>query len=192
MFEEINRNITRFAQLEEQELQIFNSLLEQVTIPKKTLLLREGEICRFEAYIVKGLIKSYFIDENGSERILTLACEDWWVSDVSSFCEQQPGRMYIETLEDSLLLQLNPRSKETLLQKVPIMERVFRLMLQRHLSSYQYRLYANIAIPAMDRYLAFAEKNPALLQRIPQHLIASYLGITPEFLSRIRKKIAGS
>lgn len=191
MYTEINRNISRFAPLKPEELETFNQLLERQSVPKKTVLLREGDICRFEAYVVKGLIKSYFIDESGAEVVLTFASEDWWVSDVSSFCEQTPGRMNIETLEDCVLLQLTPQTKETLLQQVPVMERVFRLLLQRHVSSYQNRLYANLAIPATERYLHFAEKNPGLLQRVPQHLIASYLGITPEFLSRIRKKIAG-
>ncbi|MFZ4544103.1 MAG: Crp/Fnr family transcriptional regulator [Saprospiraceae bacterium] len=157
-------------------------------VPKKTFLLREGEVCQSEAFVVKGCLKSYFIDQNGFEVILTFAVENWWVSDIASFQDQKPSKMFIETLEDCELLLLTPSSKEELLNKLPKLERVFRIMVQRHLAGYQERLFSNIALSAPERYTIFLQKYPDISQRVPQHLIASYLGISPEFLSKIRSK----
>lgn len=189
MFAEINHNVKQCHAFSEAELALFNDLLLHKKVPKKTFLLQQGEVCRFEAYIIKGCIRSYYIDNNGFDVILTFAIEDWWVSDIASFHEQKPSRMFIETLEDCELLLLSPESKEELLQKVPAFERVFRLMVQKHLTSYQERVFGNIAQPAQERYLTFLQKYPSLPQRVPQHLIASYLGISPEFLSKIRSKM---
>ena len=188
MFKEINEYINHCVRLSDNELETFNKYLKPKHVPKKTFLLREGEICNFEAFIIKGCIKTYFIDDNGFETILTFATENWWVSDISSFSEQKPSRMFIETLEDCDLLIINANVKEELLQKVPLLERAFRLMLQRHLAVYQERLFGYVALSAQERYEIFLEKYPKIPQRVPQHLIASYLGISPEFLSRIRKR----
>lgn len=190
MFSQINSYVNRCLSFSAEELEVFDDLLQPRSVPKKTFLLQEGEICQFEAYIVKGCIKSYYIDENGFEVILTFGIEDWWVSDIASFHEQKPSRMFIETIEDCELLVLTPQTKEELLSKAPRFERVFRLMVQRHLSAYQERLFGNIAKPAQERYLDFLQKYPSLPQRVPQHLIAAYLGISPEFLSKIRSRLA--
>ncbi len=190
MYDVINQYVNRCVSFQEEELALFNSLLQYQVVPKKTFLLQEGEICQFEAYIVKGCIKSYFLNENGFEVILTFATEDWWVSDMASFHEQIPSRMYIETLEDCELLVLSPSAKEVLLEKAPRFERVFRLMVQRHLASYQERLFGNIAKSAQERYLDFLQKYPTLPLRVPQHQIAAYLGISPEFLSKIRARLS--
>lgn len=189
MYEQINHNVSQCLAFSPEELEIFNALLKPKNAPKKTFLLKQGEICEFEAYIVKGCIKTYYIDSNGFEVILTFGIEDWWVSDITSFHEHKPSRMFIETLEDCQLLMLNPQSKEELLRKVPGFERVFRLMVQKHLNSYQERLFGSFAQSAQERYMAFLKKYPTLSQRISQHLIASYLGISPEFLSKIRSKM---
>ena len=188
MHTEINRFIQKYVNLPDEELSLFDSFYKPHFYPKKTILLKAGEICQFEAFVVKGCLKTYFIDETGCEVILTFATENWWVSDISSFYEHKPSKMYIETLEDSELLLISPENKEALLQKLPVLERAFRIMIQRHLSVLQERLFGNIALSAQDRYELFLEKYPTLPQRVPQHLIASYLGISPESLSRIRKK----
>lgn len=190
MYDTINQYVRRCARFSEEELALFNSLLQSRFVPKKTFLLQEGDICQFEAYLDKGCIKSYFLNENGFEVILTFATEDWWVSDIASFHEQIPSRMYIETLEDCELLVLSPAAKEELLAKAPRFERVFRLMVQRHLASYQERLFGNIAKSAQERYLDFLQKYPTLPLRVPQHQIAAYLGISPEFLSKIRARLS--
>lgn len=188
MYQQIRQYVNTCVHLSEEQLDLFYGALEKKTVPKKTILLQQGEVCKFEAFIVKGCIKTYFIDKDGFEVILSFATENWWVSDITSFHEQKPSKMFIETLEETVLLLLSPPTKEHLLQQIPALERMFRLMVQRHLGSYQERLFGIIAHTAEERYDKFLEKYPDLSQRIPQHLIASYLGISAEFLSRIRKR----
>jgi len=190
MFDQINTHASHCAPFSKEELEVFNTLLQPKSIPKKTMLLQEGDICNFEAYINKGCIRTYYIDENGFELTMQFAIEDWWVSDITSFHNHTPSNMFIETLEDCELLCLNPGTKELLLQQVPRFERFFRILIQRNLSVFQKRLFQTIAWPAQERYLDFLQHYPTIPQRVPQHYIASYLGISPEFLSKIRTKMA--
>lgn len=188
MFQKIHDYLSRSARLSKEEVKIFEKSLEFRMIPKKTILLKAGEICNFEAYINKGCIREYFIDRNGQELTLQFAIEDWWVSDITSFEDQVPSDMYIETLEDCELLVLTRQSKENLINEVPHLERMFRLMIQRHLSKLQKRLFKTVSSTAMEQYVEFITRYPTISQRVSQQYIASYLGITPEFLSRLRTK----
>jgi len=192
MFDKINSHVSRCGSFSSADLEILNTLLEPRSYPKKSMLLQEGDICNFEAYIIKGCVRSYYIDENGFELTMQFAVEDWWVSDVSSFHEHVPSNMFIETLEDCQLLILNPGTKELLLQQVPGFERFFRILIQRHMTVVQNRLYQTIAWPAQQRYVEFLKLYPEIPQRVAQHYIASYLGISPEFLSKIRTKMANT
>jgi CRP/FNR family cyclic AMP-dependent transcriptional regulator len=190
MYEQINSHVSRCGIFTGEELAYFNSILVPRQVQKKELLLSEGSVCNFEAYINKGCIRSYYIDENGVEVTLQFAIEDWWVSDIASFHERTPSKMFIEALEDCSLLLLSPATKEALLQKLPKFERVFRLMVQRNLASLQNRLFKTISNSAQERYLDFLKTYPTVPQRVAQHYIASYLGISPEFLSKVRTKMA--
>ncbi|WP_367754791.1 Crp/Fnr family transcriptional regulator [Flavobacterium sp. WC2421] len=191
MYTQINKNISRYVTFEKEELSIFNSLLENKKIPKKTILLHEGEKCNFEAFVVKGCVRKYYIDSNGIEVILQLAIENAWVSDISfSIYEDSPSDVFIETLEDCEFFMFNPESKEVLFAKAPRFERAFRILMQRNLAVTQKRLFNAISKTATDKYLEFLDKYPTLSQRVAQHYIASFLGISPEFLSKIRTKLA--
>ncbi|MEO6316656.1 MAG: Crp/Fnr family transcriptional regulator [Chitinophagaceae bacterium] len=190
MFDNINQYLSKCSFFTPQELAYFDGLLEHKNIPKKTILLHEGEVCNFEAYIIKGCIRTYYIDDKGIEVTLQFAIEDWWVSDIASFHDRTPSNMFIETLEDCELLVLNPQTKETVLAALPRLERVFRLMVQRNLSVLQGRLFKTIATDATDKYLDFITRYPTIPQRVAQHYIASYLGISPEFLSKIRTRLS--
>ncbi|WP_353130905.1 Crp/Fnr family transcriptional regulator [Parapedobacter pyrenivorans] len=190
MFTSINDYVNRCGAFSPEDIAVFNSLLRSKSIKKKQLLLREGEICDFEAYIVKGCLRTFYIDENGSEVILQFSVEDWWVGDIGSFHERTPTLLYVEAMEDSDLLMLNPARKEELLARVPQFERVFRLMIQRHLSALEHRLIRTIAKTAEERYVEFIKQYPKIALRVPQHYIASYLGMTPEFLSKVRRRLA--
>lgn len=190
MFAEINQYVGRYAAFKEAELSAFNQLLAYQKVPKKTLLLQQGEVCNFEAFVIKGCLRKYYIDANGSEVVLQFAIENWWISDIASFHEQQPSGLFIETLENCELLLLSPATKETLLTEIPKFERMFRLMVQRNLSVTQNRLINTISRTAQEKYLDFLEKYPTIPQRVAQHYIASYLGISPEFLSKVRTKLA--
>jgi len=189
MFEAIDNYAARYISFTKEEIGLFNTLLQYKRVPKKTFLLQEGEVCRFEAYINAGCIRTYYIKETGTEVTLQFAIEDWWVSDIASFHEQKPSRMFIETLEDCEILMLTPASKETLLKEAPCFERMFRLMVQRNLSRLQERLFQTIATTAVEKYLDFLERYPTIPQRVAQHYIASYLGFSPEFLSKVRTKL---
>ena len=190
MFENIIRNVSRFIDLTEEEHKTFTDLLSCQTFSKKAVLLREGEICQFEGYIQKGCVRLYCLDDNGTEVTLLFAIEDWWISDIASFQEQKPSKVYIEALEDSEIYVLTPATKEKLLQEIPKFERVFRMLVQRNLSTLQNRLVDTISKTATDRYLEFIKIYPSIPQRVAQYYIASYLGVSKEFVSTIRKRLA--
>lgn len=189
MFELINKQVSMETDFTNNELLLFNELLTFKKIPKKTLMLKEGETCTFEAFINKGCIRKYYINENGNEVTIQFGIESWWISDMASFYEQLPSKVFIETLEESEVLLLNNETKAKLLYKVPKFERVFRLLVQRNLCSTQNRLIESYTKSAKDKYLDFLIKYPTIPNRVPQHYIASYLGISAEFLSKIRTKL---
>lgn len=189
MFQNINAYVLKSVNLSAGELEYFNSMLQYKVIPKKTMLLQAGNICNFEAYVIKGCIREYYIDSHGAELTLQFAVEDWWVSDITSFEDQKVSSMYIEALEDCELLMLSRESKEQLLAEIPKLERMFRLMIQRHLSVVQSRLFKTVTNTGMEKYLEFIKRYPTIPQRVPQHYIASYLGMSPEFLSKLRTRL---
>ncbi|HEY0262498.1 MAG TPA: Crp/Fnr family transcriptional regulator [Chitinophagales bacterium] len=190
LFDAINKNVSRYVSFSEEELNLFNSLLEYKKVPKKAVLLREGQVCNFEAFILRGCVMKYYINENGAEVVIQFAIEDGWMGDISSFSEQKPSVLYIETMEECEMFLLSPKTKEELLAKVPKFERVFRILIQRHLTAMQNRLYITIAKTAQEKYLEFINQYPTIPNRVAQHHIASYLGISPEFLSKVRAKLA--
>ncbi|MCY4779346.1 Crp/Fnr family transcriptional regulator [Sphingobacterium sp. UT-1RO-CII-1] len=189
MFENIINSVSKYITLTEEEETVFTDLLERREVPKKTVMLREGEVCQFEGYIIKGCVRIYYLNENGFEVTLSFAIEDWWVSDIASFHERKPSAFFIEALEDTEMLVLTPHAKEELLLSVPKFERVFRILVQRNLSSVQDRLVKTISKTATERYLEFVERYPTIPLRVPQYFIASYLGVSPEFVSTIRKRL---
>jgi CRP-like cAMP-binding protein len=180
--------ISRFVQLTPEEISIVDELFECRSFEKKKLLLKAGQVCDFECYVLKGCLRQYFIDQDNQEVTLEFATEDWWLSDIASFETKTKSRMFIEALEDAELLVLTKGKKDELLLRVPKLERMFRLMMQRHLTVIQNRLFDIISSTAMDRYVKFTTRYPTISQRVPQHYIASYLGITAEFLSKLRKR----
>lgn len=190
MYQAIDSHISRCSPITADELEIFHSSLKPKTFNKRAYLLQQGEVCKFEGYIVKGCVKKYYIDKHGAEVILQFATEDWWISDIGSFSEQKPSNLFIETIEDTELLMIDFESKEKLFREIPHLERVFRLMVQRSYSVLESRFYAAVSHLAEDRYLEFIQKYPDLIHRIPQLEIASFLGITPETLSRVKSKIS--
>jgi CRP-like cAMP-binding protein len=189
MFTEIDSFIKKHVSVSEKELEKFHSILKHKKVKRKTILLKAGEICNFEAYVLKGCIRVFFIDENGFEIDLYFAVEDWWISDLASFSQQKPSRLYIQALEDSELLSFTYLQKEKLFKDAPVFERLFRLMIQRTHETMMNRLISNLSKSAEERYVEFIRKYPKMPQRIPQHLIAAYIGVSPEFLSKIKAKL---
>jgi CRP-like cAMP-binding protein len=188
-FESLEAYVRRCIQPTEEEMDYFVRQFRYKKFEKKVHLLQKGEVCDFEGFILKGCIRSYYIDVNGFEVTLNFSVEDWWVGDVASFHDKTPSQIFFETLEPTELLLLSLEKKEELLARYPKFERMYRLMMQRSLAVMADRLFATIAKPAQERYIDFLERYPQIPQRVPQHYIASYLGVSPEFLSKIRSRM---
>jgi CRP-like cAMP-binding protein len=186
----ILENISRHIDLTEDEADYFISLLKQRTLRRREFLLKSGDIARHETFVVKGLLRAYTVDKSGYEHVAMFASEGWWISDLYSFLTQTPGSQNIDALEDSEVLQIEKRDLEKLYLEVPKFDRFFRILLQNAFVANQQRILASISQTAEEQYLAFVKKYPSLEQRVPQHQVASYLGITPETISRIRRGLA--
>jgi CRP-like cAMP-binding protein len=189
-YQPIIKNISKHIILTTKEIEYFTSLLQYKTIKRKEFILRPGEICRHEAFVTKGCLRTYHTDENGIEHILGFSIEDWWAEDLYSFHTNKPARLFIEATEYSEVLQIEKTNLEKLYEEVPKFERFFRLSFQNAYIAQQERLTLNLSSTAAERYDLFKKKYPYSEERFPQKQIASYLGITPEFLSKLRKKIA--
>ncbi|MDR3610270.1 MAG: Crp/Fnr family transcriptional regulator [Ignavibacteriaceae bacterium] len=188
-FNLILQNLQRHIELTDEEKEIFCSSLRSKKVKRHQFLGEAGEISRYQNFVNKGCLRSYYVDENGFEHNVQFAIEDWWIGDMASFLTKKPGSLFIEALEDSDVLQLDYPSMEELYVKIPKLERFFRILLQNAFITFEQRIISTISRSAEERYLEFINKYPLFEQRLPQIHIASYLGITPEFLSKIRKKI---
>jgi CRP-like cAMP-binding protein len=189
MFDLIFRNISKHIQLSEKEIGLFRSFLIVKKLRKKQYLLQAGDVCQFEHFVSSGLLRAYTLDALGAERVIMFAPEDWWLSDLYSLLTNTPSTLNIDALEDSEVVCIEKSNLENLYREVPKFERFMRISFQNAFVSQQQRILQSISQPAEDRYVAFIKKYPALQQRVPQLQIASYLGITPETLSRVRKQL---
>ncbi len=186
----ILKNISRFINLDETEADYFVSLLQSKKIKKNEFLLKPGDICRYEHFITKGCMRTYTVDNNGFEHILMFGMEDWWVGDLYSFLTRTPATYFIDALEETDILQISKASLDNLYKTVPKFERFFRLIIQNAFIAQQQRINQNLSFTAGQRYLQFVKQYPNLEQRLSQKQVAAYLGITPEFLSVLRRKLA--
>jgi CRP-like cAMP-binding protein len=186
MYDLILKNISRFITLTPEEEQYFTSILKLKKLKKKQYLLQEGDVVRYDYFVNKGCLRTYTIDEKGQEHVVQFSIEDWWTGDMYSFLTQTPARYTIDAIEDTELLCLERNALEELYVKVPKFEKFFRHLLQNAFVSLQERIIGNLSQPADERYCNFVTKYPAMEKRLPLKQIASYLGITPESLSRIR------
>ena len=191
MTEILKLNIVKHITLTEKELTEFCDLFQKKVVKKKTFLLREGELCKFEGFVTKGLFRVYHIDQNGFEQILYFAPENWWITDMDSFTNEIPSKLFIEAIEDSEVLLISKKDKELAYNNIQKIEKLFRVMTQKTHIALQRRMIYNLSKTADQRYIDFIEKYPQLFQRLTNLQIAAYLGISHEFLSKIRKKIAG-
>lgn len=186
----ILQNISRHIQLDKTETDFFISLLQTKKLKRKDFLLKQGDICKTENFIIKGCLRTYTIDDNGFEHIVMFGIEDWWVGDLLSFLTQSPATYFIDALEDTEVLQITKANLDKLYERVPKFERFFRLILQNAFIAQQQRINQNLSYTAEQRYLDFISKHPNLEQRLSQKQVSAYLGITPVFLSMLRKKLS--
>ena len=186
--ESIIRNISTIVQLDKNELEWFSSVLETKSFNKKDLVLRTGDICQHQTYVIKGCLKIFYTDNTGTEHVVKFAIEDWWAFDLQSFVTQTPAFYSIKALEDTETFQISITNHNHLYEKIPKFEKFNRVMFQNSYILLQNRITQNLFGTAEEKYRHFSEKYPGLELRIPQKEIAAYLGITPEFLSMLRKK----
>jgi CRP-like cAMP-binding protein len=190
MHEVLFKNIKTKVDLTEAEEQQLRNFFIPKRLRKKQYLLQDGDVCLYTAFVEKGLLRSYTIDEKGNEHIIQFALEDWWISDMFSFLTGEPSAYSIEALEDSELLLINRKAYDEMLIIVPKMERYLRILVQNSLIATQRRLSSKLSLSAEENYKNLIAACNNIIQRVPQHMIASFLGITPETLSRIRKQMA--
>ncbi|MCC6459341.1 MAG: Crp/Fnr family transcriptional regulator [Saprospiraceae bacterium] len=185
----IVQNISKYIRLSPEEEAHFVSLLGRQHLKKKQFLLQEGEVCRHSAFVTRGCLRGYTLDSNGLEHILQFAPPDWWIADMYSLLSQQPGTLNIDALEDSEVLLLSKKDQEQLYLDIPKFERFFRIITENSLLSSRQRLLDSLSLNAQQRYEAFCQRYPSLIHCLPQKQIAAYIGVTPEFLSKMRAEL---
>lgn len=190
--EAILKNITRHINLTKEEKEYFLGLLHTKKFAKGEIVLNYGEICTQQYFVVSGCLRNYSIDEYGKEHIMMFAQPDWWTSDLYSYVSQTPSESIIDALLDTEVITIYKVDMEKVFERVPKFERFFRILFQNSIVNNNKRLNSSMSIPAEERYQAFIKKYPLLYQQVPLKYIASYLGISPEFLSKIRNKLAHS
>lgn len=181
------QSIEKVIELDTQEKHIFTSLVELTYINRNNYLLKEGQRCNYEYFIINGCLRSYHLEENAIEHTTLFAIEGWWTGNLKSFVRNTPSEFYIQAVEDSTIMRIPKKNMEELYSKIPKLERYFRVLLQNRLLATQDRISRHLSESARERYIKFITLYPNLEQRVPSKHIASYLGITPTYLSRLKK-----
>lgn len=184
------QQIKKDVQVSDEELRFICREFKARQVGKSEFLLTQGKTCRFEGFVQEGCFRIFTIDEEGNERTLYFAVKGWWLMDIDSFMHQTPSELNIQALEDSKVLLIHKVDKERLYLELPVVEKLFRIMSQQALIAWQRRLMRNHCLTAKERYQHFKETYPTIANKLTDKKISSYLGITPEFLSKIKRKIS--
>lgn len=178
--------------LNEAEKSFVEEVFKERKVKRRQFILQEGDICRYNTFVVEGCFRMFTVDEKGKEHNLQFAIENWWIGDIGSFHSGEPSKLYIEALEHSIILQVKKEDQIRLFVEHPKFNQIFRVFTENALVSTQRRVLQDISSTAEERYLDFLERHPYFFNRISNVQIASYLGVTPEFLSAVRKRLAKS
>jgi CRP-like cAMP-binding protein len=187
--EAILENISKHVTLTPEEQKKFLSKTEIHHYKAKTILLNSGAICKHSYFVNSGILRSFNINDNIVEHVLSFACHGWWIGDMYSLLSQKPGNLFIEVLEDAEVVLLSKENQEILYREIPKLERFFRILTENSLVANQERLMDNLSLTAEERFEKFCKKYPTLIQKIAQKQIASYLGVTPEFFSKMKSRL---
>ncbi len=180
--------INRSVSLTEQESDIFGASFREVKIKKRQFIVQPNFVVKNRNFVIKGAFRAYVVDDKGQDSTIAFAIEDWWITDYNSYVLQKPATMFVVALEDSIILEISYEKEQALKQANHKFETFFRIRAERTAAFMQQRIISNLTQTAEERYTDFIEKYPQIVQRIPQYALASYLGMTTEFLSRIRNK----
>jgi len=190
MFDLLRRHVQKRIDLTEEEFNLCCQFFTPRKVRKNQFLLQQGEVCKHLAFVNSGCLREYSVDHKGEEHIIQFAISDWWIADLTSFLSGSPSTQYIDALQASEVLMLERESRDKVVEAIPKMERFFRLLLESKYVATVKRINDSLSESAEERYLSFLQMYPSLVQNVPQHNIASYLGITPQSLSRIRKELS--
>ncbi|OUS00974.1 cyclic nucleotide-binding protein [Flavobacteriales bacterium 33_180_T64] len=190
--EPIIEYFSKILPLNSTEKDAVRAVFKKRTIKRRQFILQEGDVCLLNTFVVEGCFRMYFVDEKGKEHNIQFAIENWWIGDIGSFHSEEPSRLYIVAIENSIILQIKKQDQLDLFVNHSKFNRLFRVFTENALVTYQRRVLQNISSTAEERYLDFTKRYPYFFNRISNVQIASFLGVTPEFLSTIRKKIAKS
>lgn len=190
MFDVLFKHIQEKVSLTDIDKEKIRTFFISKKLRKRQYLLQEGDICKNMAFVAKGLLRIYNVDEKGGEHMNVFGWEGWWLSDFNSFLSGVPAVFNIDAIEDSELLMISRANYDELTLAVPIMDRYLRILYQNSIITKDRRLMSSTTHSAEERYLQLAGSNPQIMERIPQNMIASYLGLAPETISRIKKNLA--
>lgn len=182
-------NIIKHVALTPQEQELFLSKTETHQYKAKTILLNAGEICKNSYFVNSGVLRSFNINDNIVEHVMSFACQGWWISDMYSLISQKPSNLFIEVIEDAEVVLLSKENQEQLYHDIPKLERFFRILTENALVANQQRIMDNLSLSAEERFEKFSKKYPSLIQQVPQKQIASFIGVTPEFFSKMKSKM---
>ena len=181
-------HIRRYVELSEQDVETIESYVYPLELKKREFLVTEGQVCKYNYFVEKGCLRMFYVNEKMTEITVQFALETWWLSDYFSFARQMPSEYSIQAVEKSFVIAIDYSEQDKLFAEVPQLERYFRIMMQRALAASQLRIKLIYQLSKEEMYRHFNASFPAFFQRVPQYMIASYLGITPEYLSELRKK----
>lgn len=182
-------NINKIVTLTPEEEQLILTQVEVKYYKAKSMLLKAEEVSRNTYFVQRGVVRSFTINDQIIEHVLHFACEGWWIGDMYSYIAEKPGNLFIEVLEDAEIVCVSKETHQLLYQKIPKLERFFRILAENSLVAHQERLMDNLSLTAEERFEKFCSKYPTLVQRVPQKQIASYIGVTPEFFSKMKARL---
>ena len=185
----ILENIAKYVSLSPEEEALFLAKTTTKTYKTKSILLSAGEIANCTYFVNSGILRSFNINDNIIEHVLHFACEGWWIGDMYSYISGKAGNLFIEVLEDAEIIEITKENREILFREIPKLERFFRILAENSLVSHQERLMDNLSLSAEERFEKMCKKYPNLIQKVSQKHLASYIGVTPEFFSKMKSRL---
>lgn len=187
-YKEILDHIARYVELSDSEIAEFTSILKITRVKKRQFIIQPGFVSEYRNYIVKGAVRVFYLDDLGKEHTVSIGVEDWFFTDFTSYLNRRPAKYFAEALEDSVIIQMKYEDVEELCERIHGLCQYFRLFIEKALSYSNERVISNISKTSEERYWDYVNKYPQIANRVPQYVLASYLGISPESISRIRSK----